>query len=143
MATASLKTSDMDIETELLLAIGRNQSQKAYAELFALVAPRMKGFLIRQGRPADESENIVQDAMLAVWQKAHSYRPELSSARTWMFAIVRNRLIDLRRMAGRESRGRERLKSNTNEDDVSGPCRLERGESRSPPLSQVLRYGQG
>jgi RNA polymerase sigma-70 factor (ECF subfamily) len=84
MNKASVDIAPMDTDTELLLAIGKSQSQKDYAELFRRISPRIKGFLIKQGRQADESDNIVQDAMLSVWQKAHSFRPELSSARTWM-----------------------------------------------------------
>ena len=42
VVSASANTENMDNETELLLAIGREQSQKAYAELFRLLTPRIK-----------------------------------------------------------------------------------------------------
>jgi len=136
---APVETAHMDTETELLLAIGESRSQKAYAELFRLISPRIKGFLIRQGRPADESDNIVQDAMLSVWQKAHSFRPELSSARTWMFAIVRNRMIDLQRMAAREARGKDRYKTLAPEpDDGGGGVESDSIRSRLKAMLSIL-----
>ncbi len=115
----AVKMTTMDTETELLLAIGEKRSQRAYADLFKRIGPRIKGFLIGQGRPVDESENILQDAMLAVWQKANTFKPERSSARTWMFAIVRNRMIDLQRSAKRERSGRERLQLHVEDDAIS------------------------
>ena len=139
VVSASANTENMDNETELLLAIGREQSQKAYAELFRLLTPRIKGFLIRQGRQADESDNIVQDAMLSVWQKAHSFRPELSSARTWIFAIVRNRMIDLQRMAARETKGKDRIKTLSAAPDVSnGGVENDSVRSRLEAMLSVL-----
>lgn len=139
MFKASVDTVPMDTETELLLAIGKRQSQKAYAELFRRISPRIKGFLIRQGRTPDESDNIVQDAMLSVWQKAQSFRPERSSAATWMFAIVRNRMIDLHRMAAREARGKDRYRTLALEPVASnGGVESESMRSRLDALLSVL-----
>ena len=137
--SAFVNCESMDNETELLMEIGRDQSQKAYAELFERLAPRIKGFLIRQGRPADESDNIVQDALLSVWQKAHSFRPELSSARTWVFAIVRNRMIDLQRKAARDARGRDRLQTYAGAPvSTSGGVETESSRSRLQAMLSVL-----
>lgn len=110
---------ELDRETDLLLAIGRNKSQRAYEQLFSLMAPKVKAFLLRQGRSADEAENIAQDAMLSVWRKADLFNPDKSSARTWVYAIVRNRMIDLQRSAGREMRGKERYKNESGIEDVT------------------------
>jgi RNA polymerase sigma factor (sigma-70 family) len=110
---------ELDHETQLLLAIGRTQSQKAFDELFLALAPKMKSFLMHQGRTADESENIAQDAMLSVWRKAGLFNPQKSSARTWVYAIVRNRMIDLQRMSTREFKGKEKYKNESGIEDIS------------------------
>jgi len=110
---------EIDRETALLLSISETRNQRSYEQLFHLMAPKVKSFLMRQGRTADEAENIAQDAMLSVWRKANLFNPEKSSARTWIYAIVRNRMIDLQRMAGREMRGKDQYQHESGIDDVS------------------------
>ena len=101
---------EVDEETRLLLAIKDCQSQQAYAELFDLMAPKIKAFLMSRGSSRDEAENIAQDAMLSIWRKASLFDPKKSSARTWVYAVVRNRLIDVHRKASRVDRGKEKYK---------------------------------
>lgn len=50
----------------------------------------------------DTAEEITLDVFLRVWQKAGTYRPELSKVSTWLAHITRNHAIDvLRRQASR------------------------------------------
>ena len=95
------------------------KSRKAYAELYQIMMPRMRGFLARQGRPGDECDNVSQDTMLSVWRKAGMFNPEKSSARTWMFAIMRNRLIDMQRSQARDLAGRDRYRHTSGVEEVS------------------------
>ena len=110
---------EFDQETSLLLAIGKSQSQQAYAELFDLMAPKIKSFLMGRGSRQDESENITQDAMLSIWRKADLFDPKKSSARTWVYAIVRNRLIDVQRKTARIDRGNDKYRFQSGNDFVS------------------------
>jgi RNA polymerase sigma-70 factor (ECF subfamily) len=48
------------------------------------------------------AEDAVQEAFLAVWRQAGSFRPERGAVRTWLLAIVRNAAVDRRR--GRHAR---------------------------------------
>lgn len=48
------------------------------------------------------AEEAVQETFLRLWRAADRYDPELSSLRTWLFAIARNVVIDLAR--GRRAR---------------------------------------
>lgn len=43
------------------------------------------------------AEEAVQETFLRAWRAAERYDPELASLRTWLFAIVRNVVIDLAR----------------------------------------------
>lgn len=81
----------------LAVAVARNRDQIAFCELFDFFAPRLKSFLMRQNADAAEAEEVVQDVMVVLWQKAHLYNPEKSSLSTWLFRIARNRRIDVAR----------------------------------------------
>ena len=43
------------------------------------------------------AEEAVQETFLRAWRASHRYDPELSSLRTWLFAIARNVVVDLAR----------------------------------------------
>jgi len=47
------------------------------------------------------TDDVVQEAFLAVWQCAGTYTESRGSARSWMFTLVRNRAIDASRRHGR------------------------------------------
>src|ERR1700743_1435997 len=49
--------------------------------------------LARAGQPVDQSEDIVQDILLAVHLKRHTWDANAPFA-AWLFAIARNKLID-------------------------------------------------
>src|SRR5260370_38334912 len=54
----------------------------------------------RAGQPVDQSEDIVQDILLAVHLKRHTWDVSAPFA-PWLFAIARNKLIDALRRRGR------------------------------------------
>lgn len=76
----------------------------AYHRLLKAVTPVLRAAarrgLARAGQPADQSEDIVQEILLAVHLKRHTWDPEAPFA-PWMFAIARNKLIDALRRRGR------------------------------------------
>ncbi|MGG7566789.1 RNA polymerase sigma factor [Rhodovulum sp. DZ06] len=61
-------------------------------------------FAFARLRAGDEAAaaDAVQDAMLEVWRKAGAFSGR-SAARTWIFAIARNKLVDRARRSGRLS----------------------------------------
>lgn len=86
-------------DTALLLQVAA-KDRDAFAELFRRFAPRVAGFL-RRALPEGRADEVLQDVMLRVWQKAPTYRPEKASPTTWIFAIARNARIDALRRDGR------------------------------------------
>jgi RNA polymerase sigma-70 factor (ECF subfamily) len=76
----------------------------AYHRLLKAVTPVLRAAarrgLARAGQPVDQSEDIVQDILLAVHLKRHTWDTDAPFA-PWLFAIARNKLIDALRRRGR------------------------------------------
>ncbi len=105
-------------ETELLLRVRDARDRNAYADLFGRFASKVKGYLQRTGLNAEDAENILQDIMIAVWNKARLFDPARASARTWIYSLARNRLIDIKRAEQREYAALERYVGETAGDAV-------------------------
>jgi RNA polymerase sigma-70 factor (ECF subfamily) len=76
----------------------------AYHRLLKSVTPVLRAAarrgLARAGQAVDQAEDIVQDILLAVHLKRHTWDAEAPFA-PWLFAIARNKLIDALRRRGR------------------------------------------
>ena len=76
----------------------------AYHRLLKAIAPVLRAAarrgLARAGQPVDQSEDIVQDILLAVHLKRHTWNSDAPFT-PWLFAIARNKLIDALRRRGR------------------------------------------
>jgi RNA polymerase sigma-70 factor (ECF subfamily) len=79
---------------ELVRRIAAEADRAAFAELFGLLAPRVKGFLVRLGCDGATAEEIAQDVMLTVWHRAGQFDRSQAAVTTWVFTIARNRRID-------------------------------------------------
>lgn len=80
--------------SDLIVKVATDRDQSAFAELFDYFAPRLKGYLMKQGADASAAEEIAQDVMVTLWRKADLFDPAKSAASTWLFRIARNRRID-------------------------------------------------
>lgn len=83
-----------DLVQRLVQRVAKNLDREAFAELFDIVAPRLKSFMIRKGALPDVAEDVVQETMINVWTKAGFYDPGKGSALAWIFTIARNLRID-------------------------------------------------
>ena len=89
--------------TELMRAADAGDGA-AYHRLLTLITPVLRATaqrgLARAGQPTDQSEDIVQEILLAVHLKRHTWDPTAPFG-PWLFAIARNKLIDALRKRGR------------------------------------------
>lgn len=85
-----------------LLRAANAGDQRAYASFLAAVAPIVRGIARARGSGlgADICEDIVQEALLAVHQKRHTWRED-APVRPWLYAIVRFKVVDAFRARGR------------------------------------------
>lgn len=87
-------------DADLIAAVSEGD-RAAFVLLFERYAGRIKAFMMRSGAGAADAEEITQDVMVSIWRRASSFDPTRSAPSTWIFAIARNRRIDLLRRAGR------------------------------------------
>jgi RNA polymerase sigma-70 factor, ECF subfamily len=98
------RVRDRDDEWSGLMRTALAGDDGAYHRLLKAVAPVLRAAarrgLARAGQPVDQSEDIVQDILLAVHLKRHTWNADAPFA-PWLFAIARNKLIDALRRRGR------------------------------------------
>jgi len=79
---------------DLLYDVGQNKNKDSFVALFNYFAPRIKSFLLKGGANETNADELAQETMLNVWNKAKSYDPSKAAASTWIFTIARNKRID-------------------------------------------------
>lgn len=93
-----LGTSANDTEIQcfnsLLEKVSTDKDRDAFIELFEHFAPRIKSFLMKSGLSPDVADELAQETMLTVWNKAEQYNKAQAAASTWIFTIARNKKID-------------------------------------------------
>lgn len=92
--------SDWD-DAALISRIAQAKDKAAFAELFRRYGLKLKAFMIRSGAAPDVAEEAAQETLIAVWRRAETFDPERASATAWLFAIARNKRIDLLRRGAR------------------------------------------
>ncbi|WP_372835203.1 sigma-70 family RNA polymerase sigma factor [Pontibacterium sp.] len=80
--------------TRLLAQFAETRDKAVYVELFSHFAPKVKAYIVRLGLTDATADELMQEAMLAVWNKAHLYNPSKAAASTWIFTLARNQSID-------------------------------------------------
>jgi RNA polymerase sigma-70 factor (ECF subfamily) len=80
-------------------ASGDSQALQA---IYAVEAGRLLGVVLRIVRRREVAEEIVQDAFVQIWRRAASFDGRLGSGRTWIYAIARNRALNVIRDGARE-----------------------------------------
>ncbi len=98
--------------SDLLVSVATSRDVRSFEILFNHFAPRVSAYMARLvgDGPADE---LMQETMIAVWNKAGRFDPKRGSAATWIFTIARNLRIDAYR--------RERPPSFDPNDPAFGP----------------------
>ncbi|MES2264006.1 MAG: sigma-70 family RNA polymerase sigma factor [Pseudomonadota bacterium] len=84
---AGARTGLADSSEAQLIGLIADGDRAAFQALYRIYFPRLARFLDRMVRSAPLIEEIVNDTMLVVWQKAHTYN-HTCKVSTWVFAIA-------------------------------------------------------
>ncbi|ARP84646.1 hypothetical protein CAL12_19965 [Bordetella genomosp. 8] len=78
----------------LVRAVARDRDRASFMCIYDYYAPRLGRYLEGLGVPAGLAEELVQEALFKLWQKADQYDPARSTLSTWLYRITRNLYID-------------------------------------------------
>ena len=82
-------------------------SERDVREAYAAHSGELYGFALRSLSDAGLAEEAVQETFVRAWRAGDRFDPGIASLRTWLFAILRNVVIDL----GRARAARPKLSS--------------------------------
>lgn len=81
----------------LLVAVGNTQNVGAFNQLFTRFSARVFALGMKLTRNDQLALDLVQEVMLAVWQKASMFDCNRGNAQSWIFTLTRNRCFDMLR----------------------------------------------
>ncbi|HLU34598.1 MAG TPA: sigma-70 family RNA polymerase sigma factor [Thermomicrobiales bacterium] len=102
----------ISVDDETLVARIAHEDEEALAVLYERHQASLVAYLALFTRDRGVIDEAIQDAMLGIWKGASRFSGR-STARSWMFAIARRRLLDLLR--------RKRLPASTDDALMNHP----------------------
>ena len=89
---------------DYMFKVANDRDRQAFTALFDHFAPLLRSYsLAREPGAALLADELAQDVMIKLWNKAHTYKPEMAAVSTWIFTLARNSRIDYLRRNGRLS----------------------------------------
>ncbi len=73
--------------------------QAAFARLYDMLSPRAFGLILRVLVDRSQSEEVLQEVFLEIWQSAARFAPNKGQGRSWILTIAHRRAVDRVRSA--------------------------------------------
>lgn len=78
---------------EMLVRVAAGD-QGAFARVYDMLSPRVFGLILRVLVDRSQSEEVLQEVFLEVWQSAGRFAPKKGQGRTWVLTIAHRRAVD-------------------------------------------------
>lgn len=88
----------VDHAGELIQRVAQGD-QNAFARLYDMLSPRAFGLILRVLVDRSQSEEVLQEVFLEVWQSAERFAPNRGQGRSWVLTIAHRRAVDRVRSA--------------------------------------------
>jgi RNA polymerase sigma-70 factor (ECF subfamily) len=108
---------------------------RALTELYGRHGQRLKATIDSVVHENAESEDVLQEILLQIWEDAHRYSPKAGKPLGWILTIARRRAIDRLRRRQAYSRARERYENRLGEQRFNP-----RREAYDPFILNDLRH---
>ena len=119
----TVRRESLDSDRRLIMAIATGDHQ-AFETLYRTYETRLFHYVLTLVRDPTAAEDILAEAMLAVWHGAKSFRGD-AQVSTWMFGIARHKALDAFRQRRRDSHRTTPLEDALQiEDPQDGPVEL-------------------
>lgn len=97
VGTRSVQAAELvDGDAELLQAIAAGD-RSAFDRLSRRHLDRAYGVALRMTGSRADAQDVVQDVFLRLWQRPDAWRPGQAQFSTWLYRVVVNRCLDLKR----------------------------------------------
>jgi RNA polymerase sigma-70 factor, ECF subfamily len=90
---------DSASDAELLRRVAE-RDREAFETLYGRYVRSVFGLALRRLGDRGHAEDAVQEAFMAVWRSASTYRPERGAAGGWIYTVARNAIVDRLRRNG-------------------------------------------
>lgn len=88
----------VDHAGQMLLRVA-DGDQAAFARLYDMLSPRAFGLILRVLVDRSQSEEVLQEVFLEIWQSAARFAPNKGQGRSWVLTIAHRRAVDRVRSA--------------------------------------------
>jgi len=124
----------MDPEARLLAGVAQGD-ESAFAELFCRYQRRLTAFFLKRTRDLHAAEELVQETMMVVWQRASSFNHR-SRPSSWILGIAYRKFLEWQR---RESKQEPLHQPHEGEDDEFPSVEAEAGRvlSKEELIGQI------
>jgi RNA polymerase sigma-70 factor (ECF subfamily) len=83
--------------SQCLRYVAMHQNKQAFTILFQYFSPKIVRYGIGKLGNKTLANELVQETMTNIWQKAHMYDADKGTATTWVYTIMRNAAFDMLR----------------------------------------------
>ncbi|RUL99363.1 sigma-70 family RNA polymerase sigma factor [Rhizobium chutanense] len=95
-------SSDVARINLLMAAVATSRDREAFETLYRHFYPRVRSYMVRMTKGNRIlAEELAQETMMRVWNKAALFDATRAQASTWIFTIARNQMIDCVRRSAR------------------------------------------
>lgn len=98
----AVEEASAESNESLLVAVGLDQDSVSFQKLFERFSRKIFALGMKLTRNEQLANDLVQEAMLKVWQKAPLYDLDRGTAQSWIFTLARNRCFDMLRKQKRQ-----------------------------------------
>ncbi|WP_460821269.1 sigma-70 family RNA polymerase sigma factor [Lysobacter olei] len=94
MSTPTASAKDTHDWAGEMVAVARLRDRDSFMRIYDHFMPRLCLYLRGLGNPEAVAEELTQESLLRLWQRATLYDPQQAAVSTWLFRIARNLHID-------------------------------------------------
>lgn len=102
--------------------------QGAFTELYDMLSSRVFGLILRVLVDRSQSEEVLQEVFLEIWQSADRFAPNRGQGRSWVLTIAHRRAVD--RVRASQSSADRDVRAGFRDLDVAHDNVAEEGEMR-------------